>query len=494
VWFSDAEAFGAKGETMSQTSTLSSEVYSYNEGGQLTQTQETPVGGKGCITRAYGYDEEGERTSLTIREPNEKGECTNEGGVVEGHAYDAVGRLLDPGVVYDALGNITKVPAVDAGSQAITSTFYVDNQVATQEQAGKTIAYTYDPAGRTLIAKKGKSLTFSHYAGSGEALTWTCEEEEGKKECEEQKATKWARNTPGISGAIDAIQTNGETPVLQLHDLQGNIVATIADNETVTGLGTTFNSTEYGVSGQDKTPKYAWFGANGAESELETGVITHAGATYVPQLARTIQTETVIPPGAAPNGVMATEAYAPPELPWANQSGNEAAANTVAKQKAVEREAQEKACLTDPLACEVEDPIIHYRAWEAKKKSEELEKFVAAGDLTKVIGTLFGTLADWVSGYIEEHFAAAAIFNWAEEFGQFLAACVRELQSQKDSHGGCRAEYGQILGLVPDFFDKPKISYCLVGKPNLNAYNGLELKECTLLAYMDEAHPWEELV
>jgi hypothetical protein len=40
---------------------------------------------------------------------------------------------------------------------------------------------------------------------------------------------------------------------------------------------------------------------------------------------------------------MATEAYAPPELPWANQSGNEGAANTIAQQKAREREAQEKA-------------------------------------------------------------------------------------------------------------------------------------------------------
>ena len=106
------------------------------------------MGGKGCITRLYGYGEEsGDRTSVTTREPNEKGECTTEGGVVEGHFYDTVGRLLDSGMTYDALGNVTKVPALDAGGSAITSSFYVDNQVAVQEQNEKTIDYSYDPTG-----------------------------------------------------------------------------------------------------------------------------------------------------------------------------------------------------------------------------------------------------------------------------------------------------------------------------------------------------------
>lgn len=40
-----------------------------------------------------------------------------------------------------------------------------------------------------------------------------------------------------------------------------------------------------------------------------------------------------IPPGAAPEGVKATEPYTPPELPWANQSGNEAAARAVQQQR-----------------------------------------------------------------------------------------------------------------------------------------------------------------
>jgi hypothetical protein len=47
-----------------------------------------------------------------------------------------------------------------------------------------------------------------------------------------------------------------------------------------------------------------------------------------------------IPPGSAPNGSKVTEPYAPPELPWANQSGAEGAAQTVAEQRAKEHEEQ----------------------------------------------------------------------------------------------------------------------------------------------------------
>jgi len=47
-----------------------------------------------------------------------------------------------------------------------------------------------------------------------------------------------------------------------------------------------------------------------------------------------------IPPGAAPHGVMDEEVYVPPESPWANQSGNEAAERTVREQREKEREEQ----------------------------------------------------------------------------------------------------------------------------------------------------------
>lgn len=339
VWFKDTDAFGSNGELAYQTSSLSTETYQFNEEGQIVQTQETQVGGKGCVTRLYEYSQtSGERIGLTTREPNEKGECSAEGGLVEGHFYDTAGRLIDPGISYDALGNMTKVPALDAGGKAITSSFYVDNQVATQEQNGKTIGYSYDPVGRSMTAKSGTTTTVSHYAGPGNALTWTCEEE-GKKECEENLETKWTRNVPGLDGALDAIQTNGGVPVLQLHDLQGNIVATAADNETETKLLSTQNNTEFGVPTGGSAPKYSWLGGEDVASELGTGVITNAGATYVPQLACTLQTEQAIPPGAEPIVTAGGGVYATEESGMAIESGDIAATNTLAEQRAKEAEA-----------------------------------------------------------------------------------------------------------------------------------------------------------
>jgi hypothetical protein len=47
-----------------------------------------------------------------------------------------------------------------------------------------------------------------------------------------------------------------------------------------------------------------------------------------------------IPPGAAPEGVKDKEVYVPPELPWANQSGKEAAERTVREQREKEHEEQ----------------------------------------------------------------------------------------------------------------------------------------------------------
>lgn len=130
----------------------------------------------------------------------------------------------------------------------------------------------------------------------------------------------------------------------------------------------------------------------------------------------------------------------------------------------------------------IEDPIFHYRAWEAKEKSKKLLQLVAAGDLTGALGTLFGTLAEFVDGYIEAHLTTEVVFTWLSEYGEFLGACAEKLHEDKDVHGGCRASYNDI-GPVPDFWSKPVISMCLDGKANGHAIDDLELGDCARLAY-----------
>jgi RHS repeat-associated protein len=289
VWFKDTVEPSIHGQWLEQTSTLSHQAYTYDTAGRLTQVQNTPAG-KGCTTRIYAYDEDTNRLNLTTREPNSKGECAAEGAgseTHEPHMYDTADRLADPGVSYNTFGDITALPAADAGGTTddeLTSTYYVDNQLASQTQEGQTIGYNLDPAGRTReIVDTGKkaSDTINHYAGPGDSPAWT------------KTSSEWTRNIPGITGSLSAIQNNGETPVLQLTNLHGDIIATAYLSETATGLASTADTSEYGVPAVSAPPKYSWLGASEIPTELPSGVMAMGLRSYVPQLGRFLQPDPI---------------------------------------------------------------------------------------------------------------------------------------------------------------------------------------------------------
>jgi RHS repeat-associated protein len=289
-WFKDSIVPSIHGQWASQTSSLSKEAYTYNGVGWLTEAQATPTG-KGCTTRRYAYDEDTNRTSLTTYEPNSKGECSTEKSVVESHTYDPADRLTDTGAGYDAYGNTTSLPAADAGKFGLTSSFYQDNQLQSQTQNGQTIGYNLDPAGRTReIVSTGKVVAseIQHYAGPGNTPAWTGE-----------LSGNWTRNIPSMSG-LSATQHDGETPILQLTNLHGDIVATAADSETATGLApTTGEASEYGVPATEAPPKYSWLGASEIRTELPSGVSSMGARSYIPQLGRFLQADPM--PGGSSN-------------------------------------------------------------------------------------------------------------------------------------------------------------------------------------------------
>ncbi len=333
TWFSDTIVPSIHGETMKQASTFSEEPnYTYDTAGRLTQVQEIPVG-EGCTTRLYAYEEDSNRTSLTTRKPGTEGKCSTEGGSIESHTYDTADRLIDPGVTYEAFGNITTLPASDAGGSEgseITSKYYVDGQVYKQTQSKETSEYELDPEDRTretISSGTTESKVITHYDRPGSALAWTSE-----------ASGKWTRNIPGIGGELAAIQTGPTTVVLQLHDLQGNIIGTVGDSETETKLLSKYNSTEFGVPQPGVTPpKYAWLGAAGIAGE-SSGLIVQDGVTYVPQIGRPLQVPQDLAPGQPNN--YATP-YVSPIVASVAEFGAATAAEDVAKreQEISEREA-----------------------------------------------------------------------------------------------------------------------------------------------------------
>ncbi|HEV3318452.1 MAG TPA: 6-bladed beta-propeller [Solirubrobacteraceae bacterium] len=342
TWFSDNITPSVHGETLAQTSSLSKENYAYDTAARLTEVQETPANGS-CTARLYAYNEESDRTSLTTRKSGNE-TCPTEGGTVERHSYDEANRNTDEEVTYDPFGDTTKLPAADAGQYALTSTYYVDGQVASQTQNEKTLAYGYDPEGRTreiktTIKTTSEPTIISHYASSGNAVAWTSE-----------GGNTWTRNILGIDGSLTATHSSTGATELQLHDLEGNIVATAGLSETETKLIKTYNSTEFGVPSEGKEPpKYAWLGADGVTSELPSGTVVQDGSTYVPLVGRPLQTEPVELP-------LPVKSYNPYERPNAEGAtwGPIAAALRLAESTAAESasagvcDEQTEGCGPDP--------------------------------------------------------------------------------------------------------------------------------------------------
>ena len=441
TWFSETMAPSIHGEALVRTSTLAKEAYAYDGGGRITQVQET-LAGKGCKTRLYAYDEDSNRTSLTAREPETEGKCATTGGSTETHTYDEADRLTDTNVSYEAFGNQTKIPSTDAEGHEITATFYVDNQTHTQTQNSETLTYNTDPEGRNReIESTGttNSKVINHYPGPGEAISWTSEGSE-----------KWTRNIPGIDGTLTATQHNSEAAVLQLHDLQGDIVATAALSETETKLITTYNSTEYGVPINGTPSKYSWLGAIGLATELPSGATASGGSSYVPQLGKPLQTQPVVPPGAPT--MMYITPYVSTLTPGMYEAASAYAAGALGREATRQREAKEQWEREHPATPEGEIPTPGeggaepYTVDPAKLLTAKEAKILAYG--LRYGGSFAGVAWPELGVFLEalEIVGGNAVTEAAEK----LERCYKPLYEDKlTGDARCKAFVNLEFGFIP---------------------------------------------
>jgi streptogramin lyase len=456
VFYQDSDSSSVRGEMLTQSSSLANETYSYDPSGRLTESQETPAG-EGCTVRAYSYDEEGNRATSTTRTPGTGGVCQTEGGTVESHNYDEANRLADSEVGYDAYGNVTKLPAAEAEGHELTSSFYVDNAVASQTQNGVTNEYKLDPEGRTRELISGTTKTIDHYDMPGETVAWS------------ESPEKWVRNIAGVDGTLLATQTNGETPVLQLHDLQGNVVATIGDKAGETKLLSTYNSSEFGVPKAGKAPpKFAYLGAVGLESSFSSGVITYGATSYVPQTGRALQSEAVEAPGL-PGGSGAGAPYTSQEEPWNMQGAAREAAEAPGLEAAREQAALEAA--EQAASTTIVDPWVQ-KFYNLKEAESKAETFFEA-EATAVVLSMFDLPSEFlellgkVAGDAVSQFDDA--YKWLYDAGEKLMKCAH---NNRGLHH-CRFEYdeneisGNFAGIQlfepitwPNFTVEPVVYEC----------------------------------
>jgi YD repeat-containing protein len=439
TWFSEALMPGIHGEDISRATTLANMSYAYDADGRLTQTQETPAGA-GCKTRVYAYDTESNRIKLTTREPAVEGKCATTGGTVETHSYDQANRLIDTGVSYDTFGDTTALPAADAGGSEVLSTYYSGGQLLSQTQNGQTLGYSLDPTGRVreTVGTGTKSFdTISHYSGDGSGPAWTSELGE-----------KWTRNIVGIGGTLLAIQTNGETPVLQIDDLQGNVVGTAALNELETKLLTTYNSTEFGVPTTSNPPRYSWGGAGGVATEMASGITNSDTSSYVPQLGRALQSEPITAPGQFASGSDTGAPYVSGMEPWVGESdaawGSGAVGRDAARQQAAARAALEATFQYVDI-----DPVVYYDYVEAERVARGARGMSKLGDIADFVADvpdfLLGRFISIIEGQIFAKVNGVdALKKWFESTATALEACAKSIVVNgryEMEHGTCRYAY-----------------------------------------------------
>jgi RHS repeat-associated protein len=267
-----------QGQWLAQTSSLSSQQYSYDKAGRLTLVKDTPQGA-GCTTRSYSYDKDSNRTALVTRTPGIGGACdTSSAGTTKNYSYDAGDRLLGTGMEYDNYGRITSLPGAYAGGSTLLSTYYTNDLVRSQSQGGVTNTYELDSGlrqrARIQIGGSNPGTDVYHYAGTTDSPAWI------------GHGSSWSRNVIGIDGGLAAVQDSAKGTTLQLVNLHGDIVATATTNPEATKLLATNEFDEFGNPKQSSGPQFGWLGGKQRRTELPSGVVQMGVRSYVPAIGR----------------------------------------------------------------------------------------------------------------------------------------------------------------------------------------------------------------
>jgi RHS repeat-associated protein len=298
TWYRDAAQPSAFGQWLIQQQTtqltgqpaLSSYQYQYDTAGRLTQVQDTPAGA-GCTTRQYTYDADSNRLSQTTYSPGTGGVCATTAGTTSTHSYDAADRLTDSGVSYDGWGNTLTLPALDAGGNQLTASYYADTTLYSETQNGLTVTHNLDPTGRIrqyVDSGTTASTEIEHYSDGGDSPAWV-----------DQGSGAWSRYAAGPDGGLAAIQSNSGSVTLEMRDLHGDAIGTVASTPSATP---TLQKTgdEFGTPSAGTTPpRYGWLGADQRTTALPSGMIDMGAREYDPSLGRFLQTDPV--PGGSAN-------------------------------------------------------------------------------------------------------------------------------------------------------------------------------------------------
>jgi YD repeat-containing protein len=255
-----------------------SEFYTYDTAGRLSQVQDSL--NSQCTTRAYGYDADSNRTSLTTYAPASGGGCQTTTGSPQNSTFDASDRLTDSGVAYDAMERITTLPASDAGGTADSFTYYTNDVIDAATQGSVTHTATLDPLSRIstwAVSTDSTATETNHYSSDGSTAAWVSENTAN---------TAWTRNILGADGMLAAVQSSTGTITYDLANLHGDVGATVSSGGA---LLTTSDYQEYGSPRVTTSSRYGWLGSRRDPTDATTGTILIGTQLYVPTIGLATQ-------------------------------------------------------------------------------------------------------------------------------------------------------------------------------------------------------------
>lgn len=266
----------------SSTGNSASEAYTYDAAGRVSQVQDTLAGQ--CTTRQYGYDSDSNRTQYVSTGPGTGGVCQT-GTLANIHSYDAGDRLTDTGIIYDAMGRVTTLPAADAGGSALTLSYYASDRLGAVAQGGVTHTATLDPDRRLLTWATSADSTATetnHYADDGDAPAWISENTAN---------TTWTRNLLGADGGLVGSEPSSGSIAFMLTNLHGDTAGSASTDGT---LLSTSDYTEFGIVRNGITNRYGWLGSYRRQADTNSGSVLMGARVYEPGLGRFLQPDPAV--------------------------------------------------------------------------------------------------------------------------------------------------------------------------------------------------------
>ncbi|MGW6444039.1 DNRLRE domain-containing protein [Lentzea sp. NPDC055074] len=277
-WTPDGAAFTGPAEDEVGDAIPYDRAYSYDAAGRLSQVRDRtaatsgvdvtdPAEAPACVTRSYGFDRNGNRTTKSTAPAAADGTCSTAGATTATRTFDAADRPVTSGqgsYVHDVLGRATTIPASEAPrpQQGDITLSYYDNDLAKSiKQGGATTELALDAADRrgieTTTAADGTVTTVRrHYADSSDNPTWVTRDD------------VTTRYTELVGDDLALTVDDDGKAELSVANLHGDVVTTVelpVQGAAATSISGWSQYDEYGIASESNSARtgeldYGWLG------------------------------------------------------------------------------------------------------------------------------------------------------------------------------------------------------------------------------------------